>query len=154
MKNKKVTVAIISTLIVCLLIGTHVTGYLPVKALLNTESPKGGEELNSIEYGDIFTDILQSLNIEDIKYEIYKTDESGQTVLHEYMKNMEGKGYEHKYSYYNTFFDATIFGDFFLKGITGICIFIIDTENATYVFYGTGLATYFKEFVSIPSATT
>lgn len=147
--EKKATIAILATLVVCILIGTHVTGYLPVKALLSTEAPKGAEEITSLDYEDMFKDILGGLHIDELKYEIYKTNESGQSVLHEYMKSIEGKGYTHRYSYYDSIFDAKVFGDFFLKGITGICIFIIDTANGTYVFYGTGIATYFSEFVSM-----
>lgn len=147
--KKKATISILATLVVCILIGTHITGYLPVKALLSTEAPKGAEELSPVDYSDIFKDILSSLHIEDLKYNIYKTNETGQSVLHEYMKSIAEKGYEQKYTYYNSIFDAKIFGNFFLKGITGICIFIIDTANGTYVFYGTGLATYFSEFVNV-----
>lgn len=127
-KNKNIK-RILSIFIVMTLCGVFAfnMGYMPIKAFLNVPEPIGcAGEINADDYMSEYSVLKGIPKLDKIKYKIFVSDASLETVANNYEYDLEKQGYKLDYSGTITKKGITFHYYGFVKGITAIGIILTD----------------------------
>ena len=132
------------------------TGFLPIKILLETEEPIGHvEEIDIGEYIDEYPELDDIPRITRIKYQVYGTDASVNTVALDYKQKLQDDGYKLKYTGSRTIRGISVDYFGFVKGLTVVGI-VMTSEDVgslknfdTVVLYTTGGLFAYKDVISM-----
>ena len=122
---KRASVFFISIFVIGILLFN--LGYLPIKAFLNTPEPIAcAGEVNVKQYMDQYPALKNIPKLNDIKYKVYVSDASLESVEDNYIYKLKKQGYSLDYQGEVTKNDITFHYLGFTKGITGIGIILSD----------------------------
>lgn len=153
MNRRYYFVALIALMIVGVVIGLQVTGYLfndqriipPVSSVtleeILGESPAGHASGSGVPPMLNLTERLKEVpGIKNIKYEVFASNASKDQVLAHYTYVLENNGYTYhsEYSGMQRFHSVEIFYYAFAKGLNGVVIFLSEYNSYTWVCYTTG----------------
>jgi len=107
-------------------------GYLPIKALLHVPEPVGCVgEINIQTYEKDYPELSGVPNLDNIKYKIFISDATIETIANNYKYDLKEKGYELEYQGVITKKGMTFHYYGFVKGITAVGIIL--TSDLTKV---------------------
>lgn len=105
-------------------------GYMPIKALLTVPEPIGcAGEIDADNYMAEYSTLKGIPKLDKIKYKIFVSDASLETVANHYKHDLEEKGYSSDYEGVITKKGITFHYYGFVKGITAIGIILTDDVN-------------------------
>jgi len=105
-------------------------GYMPIKAFLNVPEPIGcAGEINIDSYMKEYAVIQGIPKLDKIKYKVFVSDASLETVANYYIYELKKDGYSFNYQGTVTKKDITFHYYGFEKGITAIGIILTDDTN-------------------------
>jgi len=153
--HKKIT-RILSLFVIMSLFGVAVfnLGYLPIKAFMQVPEPVGCTgEINIESYMNEYPDIKGIPRLDDIKYKIFSSDASLETVANYYKYKLKNDGYRIDYEGVITKKGITFHYYGFVKGITAVVILLTDDieeifGHETAVLSTTGNIYAYKDIVS------
>ena len=152
---KKIT-RILSLFVIISLFGVLIfnLGYLPIKAFMQVPEPIGCTgEINIESYMNEYPDIKGIPRLDDIKYKIFSSDASLETVANHYKYKLKNDGYRIDYEGVITKKGITFHYYGFVKGITAVGILLTDDIEEifgyeTAVLSTTGDIYAYKDIVS------
>jgi hypothetical protein len=129
------------------------SGYIPIKRFMAVKRPIGeADEINIDEHINKHPELKEFPYLDKIKYKVYGTNRSTDTVSKDYKRQLGKEGYKVLYEgkAYKDEIPFQYYG--FLKGLTGVGIVITSDENITLnyetmVLYTTGSAFDYREIL-------
>jgi hypothetical protein len=155
MRRLYISLTIIFIIIIAIVSGLHLTGYLfnsqkiipppsqiEWKNLIENSSESHRNESNDSAYQyplilNLTEKIKNIPGIENINYEIFVSNDSIHQIVDYYKDILEVEGYEYhdEYSGMNTYEDAEIYHHTFTKGLNGVVIYLSSYNQQTWICY-------------------
>jgi len=153
--GKRIIVVSIVLIILLTIIGgaaftAYNMGFIPVN--LSVKKPAGTSATVDIAcYMQEYPELDEIPNLDKIKYGVYSTDASSNSVKTEYKQQLETEGYN-LYREGSILVDGTDFKfTAYLKGLTAVVIIVAENceafDDDTVVLYTTGNAFYYREIL-------